>query len=881
MKKVCLISTPSPFLLDERVFPFLGILKVASAWREQGADVDFLDLSGLENYEEVVKEYLSSVDEVEFIGITATTPQMPIAFKIGELIKSISPQIKLAIGGSHVTLMHTAAKKGSDRAAPEIEKIQNVFDVIVAGDGELTLEPILKLEHGVIDVDDKKSPYFLSNKDFSTLPFPARDLIDLTSYKYTIEGENATSLIAQLGCPYRCIGGDERVSTSKGLLKISELTNSSLCEAKDFEIEISSEEGKTKTSHFLNQGTQPAMKLLLTTGQELVAHPNHRIRVARNGELIWCEVKNVLDTDHVVVRVGSDCYPTEYVKLSYGGYDQNITNSGNFVAEEFETPKVLDEKLSWLMGFLIGDGSFGESGITFAVSPDLETKLRKVVLELFGYEIKVYPIKATTVVKQAWIYSRQIKDFFRKSLDFKEENKHRVSELIFQSPKSVIESFIQGLWDADAYKEGDYFVTAYESLAKEVSTLERYVGNHVSVQRIFNKTTERTSFRVKRLRRDGIPIYKSTYVKNGKLFFRKVKSPNRIFVNKSSLKKFGVKHELLNDNWRFVKMLRRTVTENQVLFDLTVPNVENYIASSVINHNCSFCSGRSSPYLRLIRNRSTESVIEELEFLHKTYGYKGFMLYDDELNVNKNMIQLMEEIKKLADRYNTKFKLRGFTKSELFTEEQAEAMKMAGFTWLLTGFESGDPKILEIIDKNATVEDNTRCVQIAKKHGLKVKALMSMGHAGESKETITNTKNWLLDVKPDDFDCTVITTYPGSPYFDKSVRGEDCWVYTCPKTGSKLYQKSLDYTKEADYYKGVPGDYVSFVWTDFLSAKELAKERDDLENEVRKSLNIPFNPSAQTKRYEHSMGQGNSELPNWILRRSKKKKFDGRLRVIK
>ena len=38
-----------------------------------------------------------------------------------------------------------------------------------------------------------------------------------------------------------------------------------------------------------------------------------------------------------------------------------------------------------------------------------------------------------------------------------------------------------------------------------------------------------------------------------------------------------------------------------------------------------------------------------------------------------------------------------------------------------------------------------RAVDIAKSHGLKVKALMSIGHAGESEESIENTKNWLLE----------------------------------------------------------------------------------------------------------------------------------------
>ena len=44
----------------------------------------------------------------------------------------------------------------------------------------------------------------------------------------------------------------------------------------------------------------------------------------------------------------------------------------------------------------------------------------------------------------------------------------------------------------------------------------------------------------------------------------------------------------------------------------------------------------------------------------------------------------------------------------------------------------------------------------------------------------------------------------------------------------------------------------------------LVKERDALENDVRATLRIPFNPTAASVRYEHSMGQLG---PN-ILRRS-------------
>jgi hypothetical protein len=150
---------------------------------------------------------------------------------------------------------------------------------------------------------------------------------------------------------------------------------------------------------------------------------------------------------------------------------------------------------------------------------------------------------------------------------------------------------------------------------------------------------------------------------------------------------------------------------------------------------------------------------------------------------------------------------------------------------------------------------------------LKVKALLSIGHAGESEASIQNTKQWLLDVQPEEFDCTIITTYPGSPYFDDAVSNGDHYVYTDPRNGDRLYQKSVDYLTELDYYKGDPKDgYISYVWTDHLSAADLVQLRGDLEEEVRKKLNIPFNPARSSLVYEHSMGMGNVQIPKHILR---------------
>jgi anaerobic magnesium-protoporphyrin IX monomethyl ester cyclase len=81
LKRICLVIPPSLFLLDERVFMTLGILKVAAVLEQAGFYVELLDLSGVENYEEVVEDHARS-GSVSCYGLTATTPQMPAATKI-------------------------------------------------------------------------------------------------------------------------------------------------------------------------------------------------------------------------------------------------------------------------------------------------------------------------------------------------------------------------------------------------------------------------------------------------------------------------------------------------------------------------------------------------------------------------------------------------------------------------------------------------------------------------------------------------------------------------------------------------------------------------------------------------------------------------------
>jgi len=271
---------------------------------------------------------------------------------------------------------------------------------------------------------------------------------------------------------------------------------------------------------------------------------------------------------------------------------------------------------------------------------------------------------------------------------------------------------------------------------------------------------------------------------------------------------------------------------------------------------CSFCGLRYSPAFRHIRTRTSQYVVEELKHLHQTYSYTGFFFADDEINIPKNFIGLMQAIVEIQERLGVDFRLRAFVKSELFTDEQARWMYRAGFRNLLTGFESGSERILTNIRKMATRDQNTRCIEIAHRHGLKVKALMSLGNVGETSETIEETKQWLLEVQPEDFDATVISVYPATPYHANAIcvhEGRNIWCYEA-KNGDKLFFEDIDFTEETAYYKGIPGEYKSYVFTDALTAEEIVHLRNDLEAEVRHKLNIPYYQIKPAMVVEHSMG---------------------------
>ena len=169
--KICLVIPPSPFQINEKVIPNLGILYVASNLRRHH-EVAVIDLSGGRSMPKVA---------ADFYGITSTSPQIEEAEAVMAQIRAFSDS-PVILGGSHATLASNDCK-------------QRGFNIIVCGEADnyrylvFKKRPIIHVAAFPENINDL---------------VPARDLIDIKSYEYMLNGVKATPIISSRGCPYHC-----------------------------------------------------------------------------------------------------------------------------------------------------------------------------------------------------------------------------------------------------------------------------------------------------------------------------------------------------------------------------------------------------------------------------------------------------------------------------------------------------------------------------------------------------------------------------------------------------------------------------------------------------------------------------------------------------
>jgi radical SAM superfamily enzyme YgiQ (UPF0313 family) len=162
--------------------------------------------------------------------------------------------------------------------------------------------------------------------------------------------------------------------------------------------------------------------------------------------------------------------------------------------------------------------------------------------------------------------------------------------------------------------------------------------------------------------------------------------------------------------------------------------------------------------------RSPKNVVDELEFLHKTYAVDKFTFCDDAFTVDQARIE--ELCMEITDR-ELKIQWNCGTRVDMVTRELLLKMKRAGCISVWFGVESGSQQVLDAMKKGISTSQTIRALSWVRELGLKPVPNVILGFPGETKETAWKTIKFVEKISPDEVGFyNVATPFPGTPMYD-------------------------------------------------------------------------------------------------------------------
>jgi radical SAM superfamily enzyme YgiQ (UPF0313 family) len=191
------------------LMPALGILYMAALLERHGFEVDVTPSHVLKmTFRDIGRKV--ETDRPDVVGITTTTENRFLAFKLAQVAKRAHPQAFVVMGGPHF----------KNTALDTLRHLPYV-DAVVSGEGELTMLELaqalqargdLGKVHGLTFRKDGgiiQNPPRALLPDLNDLPMPARHLEPMEAYnfKMTVPGVGdlpAGNLMTSRGCPFTC-----------------------------------------------------------------------------------------------------------------------------------------------------------------------------------------------------------------------------------------------------------------------------------------------------------------------------------------------------------------------------------------------------------------------------------------------------------------------------------------------------------------------------------------------------------------------------------------------------------------------------------------------------------------------------------------------------
>lgn len=218
---------------------------------------------------------------------------------------------------------------------------------------------------------------------------------------------------------------------------------------------------------------------------------------------------------------------------------------------------------------------------------------------------------------------------------------------------------------------------------------------------------------------------------------------------------------------------------------------ESIIFSRGCPYHCYFCSRPSIS--RRVRYRSVANLIKEIK---STYQYSRGKIdfQDDTFTLNKEKVM---EFCGEVERQKLKLRWRCNTRIDLVDDQLLEAMKKAGCELIHFGIEAGNERIRrEVVNKGKfTNKQIYQVIGLCKKFKIKFGGYFIIGHPGEGKKELLQTKKMILNSGIDLVGLSIPTPFPGSK------------LYQLAKERGVINEEKIDQFARKELGEGYMGNY--------------------------------------------------------------------------
>ena len=181
---------------------------------------------------------------------------------------------------------------------------------------------------------------------------------------------------------------------------------------------------------------------------------------------------------------------------------------------------------------------------------------------------------------------------------------------------------------------------------------------------------------------------------------------------------------------------------------------------------CSFCS--QWKFWRDYRIRDPKKVVDEIEALVRDHGVGFFILADEEPTIHrKKFIQFCELLieRGLPDKVQWGINTRV---TDILRDEKLLPMfRKAGLIHVSLGTEAAAQLKLERFNKETTIAQNKKAIQLLREAGIVTEAQFIVGLENETAETLEETYRMARDWNPDMANWAMYTPWPFSDLFQE------------------------------------------------------------------------------------------------------------------